>query len=224
MTPPAIWFPYGMSQSTSEPIWDTTEGKFGPFAGQCFIGELNSSMIMRANLEEVNGRMQGAVFAFRRDFMSGVNRLAFAPDGSMLVAQTNRGWGSRGGAPHGLQRVIYKGKTPFEIHSMNITPTGWNLRFTKPVDRAIAERPETYSLQSYTYHHWETYGSPEINRKQNDITLVQVSDDGLTVSLTVPEREKLRVYQLEVKGLKDADGVELLHNQAWYTMNDVPPK
>ncbi|HEY2785525.1 MAG TPA: hypothetical protein VGJ05_11185, partial [Fimbriiglobus sp.] len=37
--PPAIWFPYGrMGQSTSEPIWDTTNGKFGPFAGQCFVG------------------------------------------------------------------------------------------------------------------------------------------------------------------------------------------
>jgi len=32
---PAIWFPYGrMGQSASEPKWDTTAGKFGPFAGQ----------------------------------------------------------------------------------------------------------------------------------------------------------------------------------------------
>ena len=39
-TPPCIWFPYGrMGKSASEPIWDTTGGKFGPFAGQCFVGD-----------------------------------------------------------------------------------------------------------------------------------------------------------------------------------------
>ena len=48
VTPPAIWFPYGrMGQSASEPIWDTTGGKFGPFAGQCFVGDQTKSMVMR---------------------------------------------------------------------------------------------------------------------------------------------------------------------------------
>jgi len=124
MTPPALWFPYSMSKSTSEPVWDTTEGQFGPFAGQCIIGELTNSLLMRASLEEVQGRMQGAVFLFRQGFECGVNRLAFAPDGSLMVAQTNRGWGSLGGQPHGLQRVIYTGHVPFEMHAMKITPPG----------------------------------------------------------------------------------------------------
>src|SRR5262249_60332496 len=104
MTPPALWFPYAMSKSTSEPVWDTTDGKFGPFAGQCIIGELTNSLLMRANLEEVGGRMQGAVFLFRQGFEWGVNRLAFAPDGSLMVAPTNPGWGVGGGGAHRPQR------------------------------------------------------------------------------------------------------------------------
>src|SRR5438876_6832596 len=48
VTPPAIWFPYGrMGQSASEPVWDTTAGKFGPFAGQCLVGDQTKSNIMR---------------------------------------------------------------------------------------------------------------------------------------------------------------------------------
>src|SRR5262249_27419802 len=44
--PPCIWFPYSrMGQSASEPIWDTTGGKFGPFAGQCFVGDQTKSNI-----------------------------------------------------------------------------------------------------------------------------------------------------------------------------------
>jgi hypothetical protein len=222
MTPPCIWFPYSLSRSTSEPAWDTTEGRFGPFAGQCIVGELTNSLLMRVHLEQVGGRMQGACFAFRQDFQSGVNRLAFAPDGSLMVAQTNRGWGSRGGAPHALQRVTYTGNVPFEIHSMAVTADGWDLRFTRPVDAARAARPETYYIDSYTYHHWATYGSPEIERRENAVRDVRISADGLTVRLIVPERAAGRVYHLQVRELHSADGAKLLHSEAFYTLNQLP--
>ena len=117
LTPPCIWFPYGrMGQSASEPSWDTTGGKFGPFAGQCFVGDQTKSIVMRVYLEKVNGRYQGACFPFRSGFECGVNRLAFGPDGSLYVGMTNRGWGSVGGKPYGLQRLVYTGVLPFEIH------------------------------------------------------------------------------------------------------------
>jgi hypothetical protein len=222
MTPPAVWLPYSLSRSASEPVWDTTGGKFGPFAGQCFVGELTNSLILRVDLEEVGGRTQGACFEFRRGFQCGVNRLHFAPDGSLMVAQTNRGWGSVGGQPHALQRVIYTGNLPLEIHSMRITLTGWRLRFTKPIDVDKAADPTTWFLESYTYHHWKTYGSPEIERRQNAIEKIDISSDGLTVDVTVPDRDKGRVYHLQVKGLSAQDGSALLHPDAYYTMNEVP--
>ncbi|MSR56507.1 MAG: hypothetical protein EXS05_02400 [Planctomycetaceae bacterium] len=222
MTPPALWFPYEMSKSTTEPVWDTTAGKFGPFAGQSFIGELTNSLIMRANLEEVGGRMQGAVFLFRQGFHCGVNRLAFAADGTLFVAETNRGWGSVGGQPHALERVRYTGRETFEMHSLNVTPAGWDLTFTQPVDRKLAGESKNWFLESHTYHHWATYGSPEIERRQNEIAAIKISDDGKALSLTVPQRESGRVYHLQAKGVKAADGSALLHSDAWYTLNAVP--
>ena len=220
--PPAIWFPYSLSRSATEPVWDTTGNKFGPFAGQCFVGELTNSRIVRVFLEEVDGRMQGACFNFREGFQSGVNRLAFASDGSLFVAQTNRGWGSIGGQPHGLQRVAFTGEMPFEIQSMSVTPGGWKLTFTKPVDRKTAATRTSYFLESYTYHLWSTYGSPEIERRQNEISELTVAEDGLSVHLTVPRRETGRVYHLQVRGLRAADGAELLHPDGYYTLNALP--
>lgn len=222
MTPPAIWFPYSMSKSASEPIWDTTEGAFGPFAGQCLVAELTNSLIIRVDLEEVRGRMQGACFQFRQGFQCGVNRLRFAPDGSLFVAQTNRGWGSVGGQPHGLQRLVYTGVLPFEVRTMRITPEGWRLTFTKPVDPAIAADPQSYFLESYTYHHWETYGSPEIERREDPIAGIEVSADGLTVDLAVPSRERGRVYHLQLKNFSTPDAAPLLHADAYYTLNELP--
>ena len=147
LTPPCIWFPYGrMGQSASEPRWDTTGGKFGPFAGQCFVGDQTKSIVMRVYLEKINGRYQGACFPFRSGFECGVNRLVFGPDGSLYVGMTNRGWGSLGGKPYGLQRLVYTGVLPFEIHEMKLTKDGFDLTFTKPLDAATAEKLESYSL------------------------------------------------------------------------------
>ena len=63
----AIWFPYDRSRSTSGPVCDFTQGAFGPFAGQIFVGDVGYGAnpgIMRVALEKVNGEYQGACFRF----------------------------------------------------------------------------------------------------------------------------------------------------------------
>jgi hypothetical protein len=223
VTPPCIWFPYGrMGQSASEPRWDTTGGKFGPFAGQCFVGDQTRSIVMRVFLEKINGRHQGACFPFRSGFQSGINRLVFGPDGSLYAGQTDRGWGSTGGKSYGLQRLVYTGIVPFEIHSMKLTRDGFDLTFTKPLDRASASRLAAYSLQSFTHYYWATYGSPEMDRKSEKVRDVKVSADGLGVSLSVTGFRKGRIYELHLDGVKSADGDAVLHPEAYYTLNELP--
>lgn len=221
--PPSIWFPYGrMGQSASEPIWDTTGGKFGPFAGQCFVGDLTRSIVMRVVLEKVNGRYQGACLPFRSGFQCGINRLVFGQqDGTLFVGQTNRGWGSLGGKPWGLQRLVYTGVLPFEIHAMKMTKTGFDLTFTKPLDVAAANRLQGYSLQSFTYNYWPNYGSPEVDRKAEKVQSVTVAKDGKSVSMQLNSFHPGRVYELHLDGIKATDGSSLLHNEAYYTVNEV---
>jgi len=223
LTPPCIWFPYGrMGQSASEPHWDTTGGKFGPFAGQCFVGDQTRSLIMRVVLEKINGRYQGACFPFRSGFQCGINRLTFGPDGSLYAGQTNRGWGSIGGKPYGLPRLVYTGTLPFEIYSMKLTREGFDLTFTKPIDPACAEKLSSYSLVSFTHHYWSTYGSPEVDRKAEKITGVTVSPDCRKVSLAVGGLRPGRVYEIHLEGIKSEEGNAVLHPEGYYTLNNLP--
>jgi hypothetical protein len=223
VTPPCIWFPYGrMGQSASEPRWDTTGGKFGPFAGQCFVGDQLKANVMRVDLQKINGRYQGACFPFRSGLQCGVNRLVFGPDGSLYAGQTNRGWGSLGGKPYGLQRLVWTGAVPFEIHTMRLTKDGFDLTFTKPVDRASADRVAGYSLQSFTHYYWGTYGSPEVDRRAEKVQGVTVSPDGRKVSLAVSGFRPGRVYELHLDGVKSTEGDAVLHPEAYYTLNELP--
>jgi hypothetical protein len=223
LTPPCIWFPYGrMGQSASEPVWDTTGGKFGPFAGQCFVGDQARSIVMRVALEKINGLYQGACFPFRSGFQCGVNRLVFGPDGSLYAGETNRGWGSLGGKPYGLQRLVFTGEVPFEIYAMKLTREGFDLTFTKALDTASARKLAGYSASSFTHYYHADYGSPEVDRRADKIESVKVSADGKKVSLILGGLKKGRIYELHAEGLKSSDGETLLHSEAYYTLNELP--
>ena len=122
--------------------------------------------------------------------------------------------------------LIYNAELPdppeWTVKLYGVEDKVWDVTFTKPIERETAGDPKNYFLDSYTYHHWGTYGSPEIERRQNAIAEIKVAEDGRRVSLIVLKRETRRVFHLQVKGLKASDGSPLLHNEAWYTMNAVP--
>lgn len=219
--PPCIWFPYGrMGKSASEPIWDTTGGKFGPFAGQCFVGDQTNSCVMRVALEQVNGVYQGACFPFRSGLQCGVNRMCFAPDGSLMVGQTNRGWGSLGGKPYGLQRIAYDGKEPFEIHHVTLTKDGFDLVFTKPLDpQSVGAKAA--SVSSFTYIYKSDYGCPEIDTRFEDVGQPKLSRDGKTLSVPVAGLRKGRVYEIRLDGLLSTTSDKVLHPEAYYTLNEL---
>ncbi|AWM42062.1 hypothetical protein GobsT_67910 [Gemmata obscuriglobus] len=221
LDPPCIWFPYGrMGKSVTEPVWDTTGGKFGPFAGQCFVGDQTNAVVMRVALERVNGVYQGACFPFRAGLQCGVNRIAFSPDGGSLFAgQTNRGWGSLGGKPYGLQRVVYTGTEPFEIHHIGLTRDGFALTFTTPVDPATLEKSVTVS--SYTYQYLSNYGGPEVDLRAETVGAATLSKDGKTLTVPVSGLKKGRVFAIRADDIKSRDGRPLLHAEAYYTLNEL---
>tara|TARA_R110002049_G_scaffold27321_2_gene94107 strand:- start:221201 stop:222763 length:1563 start_codon:yes stop_codon:yes gene_type:complete len=223
LCPPAVWFPYKkMGQSATDIMLDDSDGEFGPFAGQLFVGEFTQAAINRVFLEKVDGQYQGACFPFRSQLASAVLRLAQGTDGSVFVGLTNRGWSSLGTASYGLQRLVWTGVTPFEIQQMRATPDGFELRFTKPVDVTSASEAESYEMTSYTYSYHETYGSNEINTKNLAVQVTSVSDDRKTVHLRVDGRRELFVHELIAAGVRSEEGEPLLHKYAYYTLNRIP--
>jgi hypothetical protein len=219
-TRPVLIFPYDlMGRSASEPVFNLTKGKFGPYDGQMFVGDVSQSRVMRASLQKVDGEYQGACYPFRRGFTSGCNRAVFASDGSLWVGETSRGWGSVGGASHGLQRVVWKQTMPFEIQKMELTAVGFDLTFTKPVNAASAKAAAAYGLRHFAYKYDRAYFAPLEGVGSDEVTDVKISDDGRMVSLRLAQLVPERIYQLNLHGIVAADGSELLHDDAYYTLN-----
>jgi len=225
LRPPVVMFPHGiMGNSAAGVACDTTAGKFGPFAGQVFVCDQSHSMLMRCSLETIDGVMQGACFKVREGFNSGSLALQFAPDGSLYVGGTNRGWGSRGGGDYALERVTWTGKTPLEILAMRAVPGGFELEFTEPVDPATAADVKSYAAKGFTYIYQSSYGSPVVDEEACTVEKAEPTADGKRVRLTLGNLREGVIHEIKAAGIRNASGLPLLHDTGWYTLNRLARK
>jgi len=220
---PAVWLPHGILGISNSEIVKIPEGVFGPFSGQLLVGDQGQSMIDRVFVEKVNGEYQGAAWAFRSGFQSGIVRLAWLPDGSLIAGETNRGWGSAGEESMGLQRLVWNNKIPFEMRAIRAMPDGFEIEFTKSVDSKLAADLASYSVESFTYKYQGVYGSPPVGDLKCNITGVKVSEDGLRVRIVVGNLRKNFIHTITLDGILDSESQSnLVHPTAYYTLNNIP--
>jgi hypothetical protein len=191
--------------------------------------------VLRTDLEKVEGEYQGSVMQFRRDTGS-ANRVCFAPDGTLFVGLTNRGWG---GAPpaDGISRVRWLGRVPMEMQTVRLTKDGFDLGFTLPVasgSKAGASSggpsvaadaplgPANVSIASYDYNSWWDYGCPEMHVTPVEVASVELSADRRHLLVHAPGLKAgtcARIVCNGIVGQSDRGEEPLLHPQADYTIN-----
>ena len=221
---PAVWLPHGvLGISNSEIVVIEDDNTFGPFKDQLLVGDQGQSKIMRVSLEKVKGEYQGVAFDFIKGFQSGVMRMGWGMGNTLFVGETNRGWGSAGITNSGLQFVNWTGQTPFEMKTVSAKADGFEISFTKPVDKKLAADLDSYSGRSYIYKYHPVYGSPPVNEESMKIKGVKVAEDGMSVRIVVENLRQYHLHEIHVWGLKSQDGQEpVLHPSAYYTLNNIP--
>lgn len=230
----AVWLPHGkLANSPGSPAWDVTNGKFGPFAKQMFVGDQTLSTLLRVTTEQVNGTDQGCVVLFARGLASGVMRPCFLADGSLLTGQTGRGWGASGGQQDGLQRIFYDGKSiPTDIHHVSSAPQGFTIHFTKPLPSNI--QPDQLAgkiqIRSWSYLDSVQYGSPELEQRDDPLASVQISSDRKSATLAIanfgspPTQWLDRIYHIKLRQCRETFTTPGAPNEleAYFTLRAIP--
>lgn len=223
LVPYAVVFPYKkMGRSISGFEVCRAGGKFGPFDDQIFVGDYTLSVVMRATTEKVNGVWQGACYPFREGLGTGILALHFTPEGKLITGGTNRGWPVRGMKDNLLQRLDWTGRTPFEIRDIRAQPDGFLIRFTRPADVAHAAKTGSYQLETYTHIYRQGYGSPEVDHTRPTVTVAEVAPDALSVRLRVRGLVQGHVHDFHLRDFKSQNGEAILHDRAYYTLNEIP--
>lgn len=251
-TPEAVALPHGaLGGSPGEPVWDTTKGKFGPFAGQVFVGDF-TKLICRIFLEKIDGEYQGVAFPFIRDAVGleailansgadnltipagkeglkyfrdvpprtgtplrpGNMRMVFAPDGSLYVGQTTRGWGQG----DGMQRIVWSGRNPVEMSTVQLMKDGFRINFTQAMDIDTLAKENTWRVRRFRYLYLAG-GSPRTDETEGELSKIDVIDEGRAVALHIENLEPGYIYEIEPKNLASAKGDPLENPLAYYTLN-----
>jgi hypothetical protein len=196
---------------------------------------------MRIFLEKVGGEWQGACFQVwdSKPMSSPANRMVWSPDSSTIYLG---GLGAVDAHPsacgnnHTIQKLTLSGKREFEILAMRSVEKGFELEFTEPYGPPAMDK-NNYSFERWThrpqwgYHsgrHVNHRGAPvqsveKVNdpKKPNRLTLVLSQDD-----LRHDQNQGLiqsTVFKLNAKGVKSANGRELVTTTARYTLNNIGP-
>lgn len=223
LAPYAVIFPYiRMGRSITGFQVNRTNGRFGPFEDQLFLGDFTLSLILRATTEKVNGVWQGACYPFREGLSTGILNVQFTDEGNLICGGTNRGWPVRGRKPFALERLSWTGVVPFEIRRISILPEGFRVEFTKPIAIDAGRLPESYRISTFTHIYHAGYGGPEVDKTYPVVTAVAVAKDGLSVSLSLESLTQGHVYEFDLEALRSGDGETLVHRDAYYTVNEIP--
>ena len=225
LVPPAVRFPYiKMGRSISGFRLNQTGGKFGPFENQLFLGDYTLSIILRATTEQINGVWQGACYPFREGLASGTMNVEFSSKGQLVASgfTTNAQWPVRGSEPFAIQRIDWNGNVPFEAKEINIKKDGFLITFTKPIDKQVAANPTNYNISTYTHIYHGGYGSPEVDQTTPRVTEAIPSADGLSVRVRLDKITEDHIHEFDFSKILSQDGRPLLHNKAYYTVNEIP--
>ncbi len=217
----SIWLPYERSRSVSGPVCDLTGDRFGPFADQMFVGDVGfgaNQGVMRVALEKVNGQYQGACFRFMDGQPLGCERMKFGPDHQLYMASLTSG----------LTRLAFDGKTPFAIQSVRIRPAGkgFVINLTAPIAAGVQLKSEQFRVTRYHYLYSGKYGSPKAGQKAVAVESAILSPDRKSITLTFPvETYPIgMVYEINLGDLKSESDADLVHNEAWYTVHEIPER
>jgi putative heme-binding domain-containing protein len=217
---PLVYLPRGLDNSSGGQV-SVSSDRWGPLGGQLvhlsfgtcthflvlrdeILGDANGGRVVGAGVG--SGRSQGAIVPLPGEFRSGVHRGRFAPhDGQLYVTGMN-GWGSYAIEDGCFQRVRWTGDPVMLPSGFRMHRDGVVLRFTGPLDPAVASRPECHFAQCWNYRYGPGYGSREYSPSHYGtpghdplrIAAAEVLPDGKSLFLALPDIQPVSQLHLLV--------------------------
>ena len=219
---PVVRAPYPWCKSLNGMDIAESRVPFGPFHGQGFSADYNTNQVIRWTDYDLGTSSQGACYPFFTGTDAGPTEIRFGPDGSLYVAfMCDQGWYG-GRARSGIYKVSYVGPPPFAIWEARPTADGFVIEMTGQVDPASVTLDVCPKVHRWWHENKGDYASPEIAHEDVAVRQLKLGYDGKTLILVTDLHVTPRLYRLELKGLRAADGRELADGLVYLTVHWLP--
>ena len=90
------------------------------------------------------------------------------------------------------------------------------------MDPQTAAAVDSYRIVTYTHVYHGGYGSPEVDHTTPRVVKAVPSADGRSVTITLSQVMEDHIHDFDLAGLRSKEGRRLVHNKAYYTVNEIP--
>ncbi len=209
MEQPMVWVDMEFDRSPSELLWVASE-QWGALNGKLLSFSYGFGKIQLVLHEEVNGQKQGGVIDIPgMKFYTGVMRGRFHPDDGNLYLCGMEAWSTSQNIRTGdLYRIRYTGNAVTLPIDLAAYEDGIRLSFAERLDQSIATDKTQYEIQTWDIVRSKSYGSDRYDTQTLDISNVEISADGKSVRLMLPDIKPVDVMTISYT-IKDAKGNEI---------------
>jgi putative heme-binding domain-containing protein len=203
MEQPLCWITNKFDRSPAEPIW-VPGGVWGPLAGSLLNLSYGYGKVFAVPFETLDGQPQGGMVQLPiPPAPTGLIRARWA--GQDLYACGMFAWAGSVTKAGGLYRIRYLGRPIGVPIGVKARPGELVLTFTEPLDRSQAVDATRYRFRAWGLRRSGNYGSEHIDEHLVEVAAASLSDDGRTVTLSIPDLEPTRCYELQFD-VRDATG------------------
>lgn len=200
MTKPLCWPNKPFDRSPAELLWVDSD-RWSSLDGSLLSLSYGYGKVFVVPHEQIDGVWQGGMCRLPLpQFETGVMRGRFSPfDGHLYVCGMNAWGSSQSDSPGGLYRIRPTGQpihVPIGFHAHR---GGLTLTFSDPVDRDAATDPNHYLIETWDLTRSANYGSPRSNERHLSIESIEVSQDGRSITLRLPEIAPTWTIQIAYK-------------------------
>jgi hypothetical protein len=187
MEQPVCWITNTFDRSPGELLWVPAKS-WGPLAGKLLNLSYGTGKLFVVPFEDVRGQKQGGMCALPvGPLPTGVMRGRFHPQDQQLYCCGMFAWAGSVTQPGGLYRIRYTGQPMYQPIDLATGRGRTKLTFSDALDHSAASNPANYSLKAWSLRRTEKYGSDHYNEHALTVTRAQVSDNGRSVTLDVPD-------------------------------------
>ncbi len=222
---PMCWLPQDIDNSCGGQVKGEGD-EWGPLSKELIHLSYGHCMMMYCLTEQVEDQWQGGVVRLPLQFLSGVMRGRFGPDGQLYLCGI-RGWQTSAVRDGCLQRVRYTGAPFYDPIDLSVHENGIRIVFNEPLDEEFATDPESYAIEQWNYLWRKEYGSEDWSAKNPDqlghdemeVDKIHLLEDGKTVFIEIPDLTP--AMQTQIRYNLDAEDGELVKGVLHHTIHQL---
>ncbi|HEY2415269.1 MAG TPA: DUF6797 domain-containing protein [Pirellulaceae bacterium] len=187
MQQPLCWITNQFDRSPGELLW-VPPNHWGPLAGNLINLSYGAGKLFVVPFEDVNGQKQGGMCMLPvGPLPTGVMRGRFHPTDKQLYCCGMFAWAGNATQPGGLYRIRSTGRPTHLPIALHAKPKKIEITFTDPIDLQAGADAANYSIKVWSLKRTANYGSEHYDEHPLTVERADVSVDGRSVTLHIPE-------------------------------------